>query len=246
MDLFSSAYCSQEQVSHIRKKPRRERQSHYRAHIASICYPEISQGLIKTGQYDMPVIRPNNVIPMVLDTTPFDKILSKSSNRESIVIFYINDDRFANKLTHPWDYTSVLQRYEGVIAPDLSMYIDMDYPERISNNYWNKVLTAYWQNRGVNIYPNVSWSLPDSYEYCAAGWPRRSVIAINSMGVLKEDFSQSIWLDGYNYMLKALEPTCILRYGPKIFGEDESRSIYLENKQLNILRDGGKRKQRTR
>ena len=189
----------------------------------------------------MPVIRPNNVIPMVSDTTPFDRITSKSSNRESIVIFYINDDRFANRLTHPWDYTAFLQQYEGVIAPDLSMYIDMDYPERLSNNYWNKVLTAYWQNRSVNIYPNVSWSLPDSYEYCAAGLPPRSVVAINSMGVLKENFSQAIWLDGYNYMVNTLEPTCILRYGPKILGEDESRSIYLENKQLNLLRYGSKR-----
>lgn len=241
MILLSGAPCSEEQVTTIRPKPRRERQSHYRAHIASICYPEISKGLIKTGPYDMPVIRPNHIVPMALDTTPFDRVTSKSSNRDSIVIFYINDDRFANKLTHPWDYTTVLQQYEAVIAPDLSMYIDMDYPERLSNNYWNKVLTAYWQNRGVNIYPNVSWSLPDSYEYCAAGWPRKSVIAINSMGVLKENFSKAIWLDGYNYMINALEPTYILRYGPKIFGEDESRSIYLENKQLNFLRYGSKR-----
>jgi len=142
--------CSEEQVFPIRPRPRRERQSHYRAHIASICYPEISHGLIKTGPYDMPVIRPNNVIPMVADTTPFDRITSKSSNRESIVIFYINDDRFANRLTHPWDYTSVLQQYEGVIAPDLSMYIDMDYPERLSNNYWNKVLTHIGKT-GVSI-----------------------------------------------------------------------------------------------
>lgn len=241
METIFGAPCLQEQELFIRPKPRKERQSHYRAHIASICYPEISRGLIKTGPFDMPVIRPNNIIPMVSDTTPFDRITSKSSNRDSIVIFYINDDRFANRLTHPWDYTAALQQYHGVIAPDLSMYIDMDYPERLSNNYWNKVFTAYWQNRGVNIYPNVSWSLPDSYGYCAAGWPRRSVIAINSMGVLKENFSQAVWLDGYNYMLNALEPTCILRYGPKIFGEDESRSIYLENKQLNLLRYGGKR-----
>jgi len=160
---------------------------------------------------------------------------------ETCVIFYINDDRFANRLTHPWDYTTLLQQFEGIISPDLSMYINMDYPERLANNYWNKVFTAYWQNHNVNVYPNVSWSLPDSYEYCAAGLPRRSVIAINSMGVLKENFSHSIWLDGYYYMLNNLDPTCILRYGPKIHGEDESRSIYLENKQLNLLRHGRKR-----
>lgn len=240
VNLFGIPYF-QEQVSSIRLRTRKERQSHYRAHIASICYPEISRGLIKTGPYDMPVIRPNNIVPSFLDTTPFDRIKSKFSSKNSIVIFYINDDRFASRLTHPWDYTVILQQYEGVIAPDLSMYIDMDYAERLSNNYWNKVLTAYWQNRNVNIYPNVSWSLPDSYEYCVAGLPQRSVIAINSMGILKENFSQAVWIDGYNFMLNALDPICILRYGPKIYGEDEDRSIYLENKQLNLLRHGSKR-----
>ena len=240
-DLFGNE-CFHETRPPARFKHRRERQSHYRARIASICYPEISQGLIKTVPYDMPVIRPNLSIPSVVDTTPFDRINDRNSNRKSIVVFYINDNRFASKLSHPWTFTDSLSHYEGVIAPDLSQYIDMDFAERLSNNYWNKVFAAYWQNRNINIYPNVTWSLPDSYEYCVAGLPRRSVIAINSMGVMKSNFSISLWLNGYRYMLDILEPICILRYGPKICGEDESLSIYLDNEQVNILRNGRKRK----
>lgn len=240
-DLFGNPTMGNDCVP-IRSKQRKERQTHYRAHIASICYPEISRGLIKTGQYDMPVIKPNFNIPTVADTTPFDRIKAKNSNRDSLVIFYINDDRFANRLTHPWSYTDYLLQYKGVIAPDLSQYIDMDFAERMSNNYWNKVFTAYWQNRDVNIYPNVTWSLPDSYEYSLAGYPRKSVIAINSMGILKENFSTSLWLDGYRFMVDALEPICILRYGPKIFSEDESLSIYLDNKQIKMFEYGSKRK----
>lgn len=240
-DLFGNKY-----IIHVdatsRYKRRRECQSHYRAHIASICYPEISKGLIKTGPYDMPVISPNFEIPDVFDATPFDRIMSKKSKRDSIVMFYINDDRFANRLTHPWTYTEILSEYSGVIAPDLSQYIDMDFSNRLSNNYWNKIFTVYWQNHGVNIYPNVTWSLPDSYEYSLAGLPHKSVIAINSMGVLKSTFSISLWLEGYRFMLRELEPTCILRYGPKIFGENEDISIYLENKQIKALKYGSKRK----
>ena len=240
-DLFGIPHET-EFKSSIQSSLRRVCQSHYRAHISSVCYSEISQGLLKIGSYDMPVIRPNYTIPTVDDTTPFDRISSKKSNKNSIVIFYINDDRFAKRLTHPWSYTNFLLQYKGVIAPDLSQYIDMDYAERLSNNYWNKVFTAYWQNRNVNIYPNVTWSLPDSYEYSVAGYPRESVIAVNSMGVLKSNFSTSIWLDGYHYMMNALSPICILRYGPKIFGEEESISIYLNNKQINKFEYGRKRK----
>ena len=134
------------------------------------------------------------------------------------------------------------RQFNGMVAPDLSQYINMNYPRRLSNCYWNKAFAAYWQHENINVYPNVTWSLPDSYDYSMAGLPRNSVIAINSMGVLKYNYSKALWLDGYHYMVKALDPICILRYGPKIFGEDENRSIYLNNTQLNILRNGSKRK----
>lgn len=240
-DLFGNTFTSELNIPH-RFRQRKVRQSHYRAHIASICYPEIAKGLEKTEGHNMPVMRPNLIIPDVVATTPFDRISSKKSNKDSLVMFYINDDRFANRLSHPWSYTNELSQYKGVIAPDLSQYIDMDYSERMSNNYWNKVFAAYWQNQGVNIYPNVTWSLPDSYEYSLEGYPHNSVIAINSMGIKQSNFSISQWLDGYWYMTKALKPICILRYGPKIYGEDESISIYLDNEQIKFFEDGRKRK----
>lgn len=241
IDLFGNTLTSELNVPH-RIRKRKEHQTHYRAHIASICYSEISNGVVKTGLHNMPVIRPNLIIPDVVETTPFDRISAKNTNKNSLVMFYINDYRFANRLTHPWTYTDKLLQYKGVIAPDLSQYINMDYSERMSNNYWNKVFTVYWQNRGVNMYPNVTWSLPDSYEYSLEGYPCKSVIAINSMGVLQSNFSTSQWLEGYRYMIKALKPICILRYGPKIYGENESISLYLDNEQIRIFEDGRKRK----
>lgn len=215
--------------------------THYRERIASFCYPEILKGIERVGSYNMPVIQANYSIPTISETTPFDRIAAKNSNHESLVIFFVNDSRFVHRLSHPWDYTEKLRLFEGVIGPDLSQYINMDYPRRLYNCYCNKVFTAFWQRNDVNMYPNVTWSLPDSYEYSVAGYPRKSVIAINSMGVRKDNISIALWLDGYHYMVKALDPICILRYGPKIFGEDEGRSIYLSNTQLNILRNGSKR-----
>lgn len=241
IDLFSGISIPEHSEARL-KKQRRKPDTHYRAHIASLCYPEISNELEKTGPFDMPVIKPNIIVPQTIDTTPFDRVITEKSDRNSIVIFYINDDRFATKLSHPWTYTDFLSQYAGVIAPDLSQYIDMDYPDRLYNNYLNKVYAAYWQSKNVNIYPNVTWSLPDSYEYCLSGYPKKSVIAINSKGILNSHFSNSLWLDGYRYVINALEPICILRYGPKICGEDESISIYLKDIQIKRLKDGSERK----
>lgn len=225
-----------------KRKTLKPQQSHYRARIDSFYHPEVLEGLVRSEYFDMPVIRRNILIPDTTITTPFDRVGDRNSDTRSLVVFYENDCRFYARLTHPWDYVDSLKTYAGVIGPDLSQYIDMDYVTRMYHNYWNKAFTAYFQMRGVNMYPNVTWSLPDSYEYCVAGQPMNSIIAINSMGVLKYHFSIGLWLKGYRYVVKKLDPVLILRYGPKIEGEYEDISMYLDNVQLNIMRNGGKRK----
>jgi hypothetical protein len=241
LDLFGNPIPPNGDVSK-KKESTQPQQSHYRAKIDSFYHPEVFHGIRKSNLFDMPVIEPNLRIPKTVLTTPFDRIKGEKSNQESIVMFYTNDDRFYSRLSHPWDYIDLLKSYSGVIGPDLSQYIDMDYVTRLYHCYWDKVFTAYYQLQGVNIYPNVTWSLPDSYEYSIAGFPKKSVIAINSMGVPKYHFSKALWLKGYYYVVEQLEPILILRYGPKIKGEHEELSMYLENEQLNIVRHGCKRK----
>lgn len=241
LDLFGNPLPQNEGKPRKRKSAKLPH-SHYRARIDSFYHPEILDGIAKSKHFDMPIIAPSFAVPNTTLTTPFDRISAKGCNTDSLVVFYENDDRFYTRLTHPWDYVERLKIYTGVIGPDLSQYIDMDYVTRIYHNYWNKVLTAYYQHQGVNMYPNVTWSLPDSYEYCAEGYPKRSIIAINSMGVLKCHFSIGLWLKGYRYLVEKLDPMLILRYGPRIAGEYEEISMYLENIQLNILRNGSKRK----
>lgn len=240
VDLFGNP-ISQSDGDKIKKKTNRQK-PHYRAKIGSFYHPDVLNGIFTTEKFNMPIIKPNVRIPNVLNTTPFDRIKNKKSEHDSLVMFYMHDPRFYTRLEHPWDYTDTLLKYEGVLGPDLSQFIDMDYATRLYNNYWNKVFTAYWQIHGVNMYPNVTWSLPDSYEYCIEGLPKHSVIAINSMGVPKYHFSKGLWLKGYKYVVEQLQPILILRYGPKLVGEYEEISMYLQNIQLNNLRNGSKRK----
>lgn len=239
VDLFGNPF-DKEPDKH-RKRQVAPPKSHYRAKIDSLYFPEITKNIETTGPYNMPIVQPNYNVPSISATTPFDRIGYRSSNLDSMVILYLTDNRFASRLTHPWDYTLTLSKFAGVIGPDLSQYIDMDYALRISNCYWNKAITAYWQQHNVNMYPNVTWSLPDSYEYSVAGMPIGSVIAINSMGILKYHFSKGLWLKGYRFMVEVLQPILILRYGPKIPGEYEDLSLFLDNHELNRLRNGSKR-----
>ena len=56
----------------------------------------------------------------------------------------------------------------------------------------------------------MSWSTPDSFEWCFDGEPKDSVVAVSSVGSLNVLDS---FLEGYNAMLDALHPTKIIFYG---------------------------------
>ena len=55
---------------------------------------------------------------------------------------------------------------------------------------------------------------------------------------MKYNFSKYLWHRGYDYVVSHLEPSAILRFGPKMPGEIESISIYVENEYLNGMRYG--------
>jgi hypothetical protein len=111
----------------------------------------------------------------------------------------------------------------------------------IQNNWWNKAIGAYLQSIGIVVIPNVAWSTPDSYPYAFSGVPKKSIIAINSTGVVSNPASIYLWRKGYEAAIKELDPLCVIRYGSRMPGEDDSISVYYENTNLKNLRNGGKR-----
>ena len=155
-----------------------------------------------------------------------------------IVHFYEYDYHFIRLFRNPDKYIPRLKQYEYVISPDMSQFVEMPYYSRYANNCHNKALAQYLQRNGVNIIANVSWSLPDSYEYCFAGIPCGTVIAINSNGVNAHTDSKYLWRKGYEEAIRRLQPIRIIRYGQKMPNEREDISIYYDNEYLRRMRHG--------
>lgn len=189
-----------------------------------------------TGYYDMPVLHPCYDLPRLL--MPFSMALT-SKSYDATVHFYIHDYQFERIWRALGRYVECLRRYKSVISPDYSQYVDMPYAQRLWNNYRGKFVGAVLQTKGISIIPNVTWSLPDSFEYCFDGLPQNSIIAINSIGVVKYGLCRYRWLKGYEEAIKRLNPKTIVRYGPIVSGEDESRSVYFQNERILILRKHG-------
>ena len=188
------------------------------------------------GLYDMPIIKPYyGKLPRFL--VPFNQA-SKAVNHQAFVHFYIDDYLFERLWNNLERYLPMLRSFEGVIGPDFSQLANMPAPLRQWNCFRNRLMGQVIQNDGINYIHNVTWSLPDSYGYSFSGLTKGSIIAINSNGIFGNDCSKYLWYKGYEEVLKRLEPSAIVRYGPKMPGENEAISVYFQNERLNLLKNG--------
>lgn len=188
----------------------------------------------------VPIIENYNVVgPLPSKMIAFhESIRSGVKDYDAIVHFYENDYLFIRLFRNPTKYIPILMKYRYVISPDLSQYIEMPYYSRFANNCHNKAMAQFLQNNGINIIANVTWSKPDSYNYCFDGIPVGTIIAINSNGVSSHLDSIYLWHKGYNEALKRLKPSLIIRYGCKMSDENEDISIYYENGYLRRMHHG--------
>lgn len=192
--------------------------------------------LSSLGSFQMPELNPfTGNVPNRL--VPFSTAMSKTDYAAG-VHFYIDDYMFERVWTSPEKYVEKLAKFPCVIGPDFSQYSDMSYPMRMWNCYRNRVLSSYFQNNGVNLIPNVTWSLPDSYDYSFGGIPQNCPIAINCTSIIHCNLSKFLWYKGYNEAIKRLNPSLIIRYGTIMEDERRDISVYFENERLKMLRYG--------
>lgn len=187
--------------------------------------------------YEMPTLIPCGIVPTSL--VSFNAALTAKDHNQC-VHFFIDDYQFERIWNLPDRYVECLKKFQCVIAPDFSQYTDMPYPQRMWNNYRGKLIGAWLQSQGATVIPNVTWSLPDSYDYCFNGIPQQSVIAINSTGAARYGLTRYLWLKGYREAVRRLNPIAIIRYGNVIEGEDTSLGIYFNNDRLQKLREYGR------
>ena len=191
------------------------------------------------SQTRVPMIAPYSVEKLPGKLLNFSEATSsKCSDYDAIVHFYTHDWRFIPLFKNPEKYVCKLQKFAYVITPDMSQYREMPYFSRYFANCMNNAMGSYLQDNGVNVIANVSWSLPDSYEYAFAGIPKHSTIAINSNGAMADPVSKNLWMMGYEEAIQVLKPERVIRYGSKMPNEREEISVYFENQVIRRMRYG--------
>lgn len=233
INLFSNDISSL-----IKKQIERKKGNSRRRSLYDYFNLDIFGNLPTIGTEQMPILQPlDSNINLPNRLMEFSLAYTKQCT-DCIIHFFTDDRRFLRLIRNPEKYLPFLRKCPAVIEPDLSQFADMPYPMRQAHAWLNRAIAAWLQTKGVNIIQNITWSLRDSYGYSLTGRAKNTVIAVNSTGILKHDFSQYLWKEGYKNVVLPLKPTKILRYGDKMPNEMTDISVYFENPNFRNLRYG--------
>lgn len=164
------------------------------------------------GEYGIPSIAPVNEYPKG-DFIPVNYAKTEKYPVTKNVHFFVDDYQFGRFWNTPDRYIPMLKRFRAVCAPDFSTYTDMPVALQIYNHYRKHWLGAYWQMHGITVYPTISWSTPESYEWCFDGEPAGGVVAVSSVGTQNDKESKRLFLQGYEEMMKRIDPAFVIFYG---------------------------------
>lgn len=129
------------------------------------------------------------------------------------VHFFLDDYQFNRLWTNIDRYVPMLLGFRYVMSPDFSMYADFPKAIQIYNHYRKHWIGAYLQEAGIRVIPTISWSTPDSFEWCFDGEPIGGTVAISSIGCMNSNVRKELFLTGYTEMVQRLHPEKIIFYG---------------------------------
>ena len=190
----------------------------------------LCKGIEFTGKCQFPIVEPYiGPLPEVLCSV--HRLLKKPDSllQDLCGHFFTSDSHIEPFWNYPFSYIQWLKKLAFVISTDFSLYTNMLLMQKLWNSFRNKLMTAFFQRNGLKAIPAPSWGDLANIELYMEGWPKGSIIAINSTGVGLDKRCRYIWLEGYHVMVDILKPIHILRYGAFIEGECRELSTYYPN-----------------
>ena len=195
----------------------------------------LCKGIEFTSRNQFPIVEPfSGTVPEILCSVHRLHKKPETLLRDLCGHFFTTDSNFEAFWNYPFRYLRFLQRLRCVISTDFSLYTNMLLMQKLWNSFRNKLLSAFYQRNGINLIPAPSWGDLANIDLYMEGWPKESVIAVNSTGIGLDKRCRYIWLEGYHAMLEILKPIHIIRYGAYIEGERQEISTYYQNNNKQI------------
>lgn len=181
-----------------------------------------------TGFYQMPIIKREDFIPTDLIGFNYAKT---SKVKNTGIHFYIDDYQFERVWNKPSEYIEILRKYECILSPDFSLYMDMPMAMKIWNIYRSRFIGQYYQSKGIKVIPTVSWGEAATFDFCFEGIEKGGTVSISTIGIKQNPEAMKIWRDGVDELIKRIRPSTILVYGGKVdYDFKDIKVVYFANK----------------
>lgn len=150
--------------------------------------------------------------------------------------FYLDDYQFERLWNKPDAYYFDILKFDCMLSPDFSLYLDMPEPMKIWNIYRSRLIGAYYQSLGVKVIPTLSWGDEESFKYCFKGIEAGGTVSISTIGVKRHKEALEIWHMGVDEMIKQIKPKTIVVYGGEIKHDYQGVDVvYINNKIIEKL-----------
>lgn len=175
-------------------------------------YENLNKRIFKgVGPYEIPQIEATHFESC--EFVGFNYAAQAKKREEKGIHFFLDDYQFERLWKTPDRYLSMLYDFKYVMTPDFSTYTDFPKIIQIYNHYRKHWIGAYLQENGIDVIPTISWSTPDSYEWCFDGEPEGGTVAVSSVGTQKNKKTKELFILGYKEMVRRLQPETIIFYG---------------------------------
>nr|WP_288684338.1 DUF4417 domain-containing protein [uncultured Anaerobutyricum sp.] len=175
-------------------------------------YENLNKRIFKgVGPYEIPQIEVTHFESC--EFVGFNYAAQAKKREKKGIHFFLDDYQFERLWKTPDRYLSMLYDFKYVMTPDFSTYTDFPKIIQIYNHYRKHWIGAYLQENGIDVIPTISWSIPDSYEWCFDGEPEGGTVAVSSVGTQKNKKTKELFILGYKEMVRRLQPETIIFYG---------------------------------
>lgn len=192
---------------------------HRKAIIDDGCSPELLEGAILEGKFQMPKILPPKQISIPSAMIPFS-FRHRKNEEDEILDFYEMDYKFSDVLINPKPFIEEFKCFKYVLTLDCSLYRDMPLIAQLINIYRNRSIGHYFQHNGYTVIPQVRWG--NEYTYTTKffqervaflGVAKKSIVAVSNYGCFNTKEDRKYFYDGLEAMFEALEPKIVLLHG---------------------------------
>ena len=191
------------------------------------------------GKWNIPIIHKSKLSDQNIDLIGFQDTKSNDidENKEKGVHFFIDDYRMEGVYNNIERSLNKLRQYKFLLTPDFSLYKDMPEVLQLHNVFKNRWCGAYWQSKGINVIPTISWGGPSSFAYCFDGIEKGSTVAVSTIGCKRNN--KVSFMQGYNEMLAKIKPETIICFG-KPFKEMTGTIIFVDYLSIRKVNRNGR------